>query len=324
MWNASTGRQTQVFEPNTKNRIAMFPNGSHVINRSSDDAGESSVHVWNVATGKEVTFCTASSDFAAIWKETKLSQLSILIRVAVSPDESHVMTCSRGEPGHYEPVRVWNMTTGMEVALFAGHTNVVNGVAVTPDGVHVVSCSDDKTVRMWKLHTGEETMVFEHTSNVQGVAVTPDGSRVVSRSGNKTLRVWDVGSGKEVFTLDKSGVCGVAFTPDGGHVVCVRNGKGGTVCMWSMTTGEEVAWIRGHGSMCFSIAVSPDGCEVMCGFRDKTVRVWGICTGEDGTVDGLRLKRVIGVPPTVPRELGCNADAVEPELARRIILTSEE
>ena len=72
------------------------------------------------------------------------------------------------------------------------------------------------------------------------------------------------------------------------------------------------------------VLLSPDGREVMCGC-DKTVRVWSICTGEDGTIDELRLKRVIGVAPTVPRALGCrNADAVEPELARRILCDIEE
>ena len=36
----------------------------------------------------------------------------------------------------------------------------------------MVSCSADYTVHMWKLHTGEETMVFEgHNSDVEGVAV---------------------------------------------------------------------------------------------------------------------------------------------------------
>ena len=315
MWDASTGRQTQVFEPDTKNRIAVFPDGSSAVHCSSDDV-ESSVHVWNVATGKEVTFGTVSSEFADIWKER-----SKFTCVAVSPDASHVLSRSSGKRGFYETVHVWSMLTGKEVAVFTGHTDIVNGVTVTPDGVHVVSCSDDNTVRMWKLHTGEETMVFEHTSVVQGVAVTSDASRVASHSGDKSLRVWDVGSGKEVFSVRHSSrVCGVAFTPDGGHVVsCARNG---TVRMWS--TGEQVAEIQGYCANFFSIAVSPDGREVMCGCSDDTVRVWSICTGEDGTVDGLRLKRVIGVPPTVPRALGCrNADAVEPELARRIILNSK-
>ena len=77
----------------------------------------------------------------------------------------------------------------------------------------------------------------------------------------------------------------MAITPDGCHMVsCARHG-GGTVRIWSMTTGEQVADIQAPCRLC-SIAVSPDGREVMCGCDDKTVRVWSICTGEDGTIDG--------------------------------------
>ena len=319
MWNASTGKQTQVFAPDTKNRMAVtvFPDGSHLVDCSSDDVGESSVHVWNVATGKEMTLCTASSEFA--------KECSEQAGIALSPDASHVVTCS----WRRDTVRVWNMLTGKEVGSCPAHgrfkgLTVGQNIVVSADGVHVVSCCNNN-VHLWMFHTGENMMEFEH-NDAEGVAMTPDGSRVVSYC-NEAVRVWDAGSGKEVFTLQQSGwMCGVAITPDGGHVVsCARHGGSAYVRVWSMTTGEQVAEIQGHCTNFFSIAVSPDGREVICGCSDDTVRVWSICTGEDGTIDGFRLKRVIGVPPTVPRALGCrNADAVEPELARRIILDSKE
>ena len=275
--------------------------------------------MWDVATGKVQPLCTDSSEFAVF-----LKQCGALLYLTVSPDASHVVACSESsqeEDTYY--TYVWSMPTGKKVSEYAGTTCRPRGVVVTPDGVHVVSYyDDDSTVHMWKPHTGEETMVFKgHTHNVNGVAVTRDGSRVVSCSYDKTVRVWDVASGKEVFTL-KHDACvdGVALTPDGAHVVSSTR----SVSVWSMTTGEKVAGIRVHCDL-RRLAVSLDGREVMCASEDNTVRVWTICTGEDGTIDGLRLKRVIGVPPTVPRAFGCrNADAVEPELARRILCPVEE
>ena len=145
------------------------------------------MHVWNVATGKEGTLCTNSNEFAVLLKEC-----SELAGVAVSPDASHVVTCTWRNGTH----SVWNMMSGKELVSFQGRVSPGKNmrVVVTPDGVHVVSCSYN-TVRMWKLHTGEETMVFKgYDNNVYGVAVTPDGSRVVSHSHNEnTLRVWDAG-----------------------------------------------------------------------------------------------------------------------------------
>ena len=328
IWNASTGRQTQVVEAGVKNyndTAAVYPDGSHVVHYSCDDAGERRACVWDVATGNVQPLCPDFSEFAVFLKQRRT-----LHCFAVSPDASHVVTRSYSQKERTYCTYVWSMPTGKKVSEYAGPTcrpeGVVvtpDGVVVTPDGVHVVSYYDDHTGHMWKLHTGEETMVFKgHTERVFGVCVTRDGSRLVSCSRDETVRVWDVASGKEVFTLEHDGrVWGVALMPDEAHVVSSTDS---CVSVWSMTTGEKVAEIRAHCSS-RRLAVSPDGREVTCDCEDKTVRVWTICTGEYGTIDGLRLKRVIGVPATVPRAFGCrNADAVEPELARRILCPVEE
>ena len=333
VWNASTGRLTQVVEAGAYQRspdaAAVYPDGSHVVYCSCDDAGERRGCVWDVATGKVQPLCTDSSEFAVF-----LKGCGTLHSLAVSPDASHVVTCSEsseeteGEDTYC--AYVWSMPTGKKVSVYAVNTrrlrvyagtmSIFRGVVVTPDGVHVVTYYDDHTIHMWKLHTGEETMVFKgHTDAVTGVAVTRDGSRLVSCCYDETVCVWDVASGKEVFTLKHDRydgkVFGVALTPDEAHVVSSTR----SVNVWSMTTGEKVAEIEAHCEL-LGLAVSPDGREVICACKGNTVRVWSICTGEDGTIDGLRLKRVIGVPPTVPRAVGCrNADAVEPELARRIL-----
>ena len=318
IWNASTGRQTQVLEArmhkNGDDAAAVSPDGSHVVYCSCDDAGERRACVWDVATGNVQPLCIYSSEFAVF-----LKQCGKLRTFAVSPDASHVVTCSQtSQEEDTFCTYVWSMPTGKKVSEYAGTTWGSEGVVVSPDGVHVVSHSADTTVHMWKLHTGEETMVFKgHTEFVNDITVTRDGSRLVSCSYDETVRVWDVASGKAVFTLQHSYyVNAVALTPDGAHVVSLC---GGSVSVWSMTTGEKVAEIRAHCRL-HNVAVSPDGREVISNCEDNTVRVWTICTGEDGTIDGLRLKRVIGVPQTVPRVFGCrNADAVEPELARRIL-----
>ena len=323
IWNASTGRQTQVVEAgivhHSDDVAAVSPDGSHVVYCSCDDAGERRACVWDVATGKVQPLCTDSSEFAVF-----LKQCGKLLSLAVSPDASHVVTCSQTPLLYGDPcyTYVWSMPTGKKVS-YAENTSHTKGAVVTPDGVHVVSYYCARTVHMWKLHTGEETMVFEgHTDVVLGVDVTGDASRLVSCSHDQTVRVWDVASRKEVFTLKHGGhggsVFAVALTPDGANVV--SHVRGGNVYVWSMTTGERVAKIKAQCGL-RSFVVSPDGREVMCtSSENSTCRVWTICTGEDGTIDGLRLKRVIGVPPTVPRVFGCrNADAVEPELARRIL-----
>ncbi|MDZ7967005.1 MAG: hypothetical protein RM368_18865, partial [Nostoc sp. DedSLP03] len=57
-----------------------------------------------------------------------------------------------------------------------GHRYSVNAVAVTPNGQQVISASDDKTLKVWNLTTGEEQFTLNgHRYSVNAVAVTPNG-----------------------------------------------------------------------------------------------------------------------------------------------------
>ena len=44
---------------------------------------------------------------------------------------------------------------GQVLKVLKGHTGRVRGVAISIDGSKIVSGSDDKTVRVWSMETGE-------------------------------------------------------------------------------------------------------------------------------------------------------------------------
>ena len=104
IWNASTGRQTQAVSV-VEGRIykhcyaaAVYPDGSHVVYCSSDDWSEGRACVWDVSTGKVHPLCTDSSEFAVFLKQSGKRG-----HWAVSPDASHMVTCSQSsqEEGTY-------------------------------------------------------------------------------------------------------------------------------------------------------------------------------------------------------------------------------
>jgi WD40 repeat protein len=66
---------------------------------------------------------------------------------------------------------------GALVRTLTGHSDAVIAVAVTPDGKRVISGSNDQTLKVWNLETGEELFTLTgHTRGVTAVAVTPDGN----------------------------------------------------------------------------------------------------------------------------------------------------
>ena len=70
-------------------------------------------------------------------------------------------------------------------------------MAVLADGCLALSGSDDNTLRLWDLTSGQTLHTLQgHTHWVRAVAVLADGRRALSGSYDNTLRLWDLQTGK--------------------------------------------------------------------------------------------------------------------------------
>ena len=107
---------------------------------------------------------------------------------AFSPDGKFLV--SGGWHHNDEPLKVWEMPSGRLKFELKGHTNIVSSVAVTPDNQRIISASDDGTVRLWDVATGQEMLVLKLKGSYTRVAVSGDGRRIVANSGDG-FRVWD-------------------------------------------------------------------------------------------------------------------------------------
>ena len=163
-----------------------------------------------------------------------------------------------------------------------GHNHWVSAVAITPDGKQFVSASDDQTLKVWDLQSGQELHTLRgHSNGVTAVAITPDGTQVVSASDDQTLKVWDLQSGQELHTLrgHKDWITAVAITPDGTQVVSASVDQ--TLKVWDLRTGQEQRTLRGHSHRVSAVAITPDSKQVVSASVDQTLKVWDLRTGQE-------------------------------------------
>ena len=74
-----------------------------------------------------------------------------------------------------------------------GHSEVVRSVAYSPDGRYLASGSQDKTIKIWEVATGNELRTLTgHSETVFSVAYSPDGRYLASGSADKTIKIWRV------------------------------------------------------------------------------------------------------------------------------------
>ncbi len=71
-----------------------------------------------------------------------------------------------------------------------GHTEAIISIEYSPDGKTAITRSEDYTVRLWDIVTGQQLQAFTgHTDCIYSAAYSPDGKTVITGSNDKTVRL---------------------------------------------------------------------------------------------------------------------------------------
>ncbi|MBP5975548.1 CHAT domain-containing protein [Brasilonema sp. CT11] len=288
VWDVNTGECLQILEThiNWVLSIALSPDKQTLVTASDN----TTVKFWDLASGECIRILPDYNSY--VWA------------VAFSPDGKTLATGSEDKT-----VKIWDALTGECLQTLHEHSDSPLGdsyasrvwlVAFNPDGQTLLSASENQTMKLWDVHTGQCLRTVDGYSNwVLSVAFSPDGQMLASSSEDQRVRLWDVVTGECLQTLQghTNLVSSVTFAPQNIDVrtskfitsdvetnqksqILASSSDDTTIKLWDATTGECVKTLWGHSSWVNAISFSLDGQILASASRDQTVKLWDWRTGE--------------------------------------------
>jgi serine/threonine protein kinase len=239
--------------------VAISPDGKTIASSGSN----STIKLWNLATGKEISSLNAYS-----------RQVNTVV---ISPNGKTLVSASDDST-----IKVWNLATGKQIRTLTGHSDSVHALAISADSETLISGSDDNTIKIWDLATGEQIRTLVgHIFWVRSVAISPDSVILASGSFDKTIKIWNLTKGYSIRTLEGNyqTVTSVAISPNGR--ILASGSRDRTIKLWNLVTGKEIRTLRGHGNTVTTVAFSADGKIIASGSRDRAIKLWNSATGEE-------------------------------------------
>ncbi|MFM9960876.1 MAG: caspase family protein [Planctomycetaceae bacterium] len=207
----------------------------------------------------------------------------------------------RGSRGGAEPPRL---------AIDArGHTATVNKVLFTPDGNELISVSDDKTIRLWDVASGEPLRTLRtpigdgEEGKLYAAALSPNGDWLavggMYRIPTTTITpIYLISLPRlQVVRLLKgheNTITDLAFSADSQRLI---SGSGdNTAQVWRVADGQCEFVLRGHTEGVFGVAFAPDGQRCATASLDDTAALWSIPADGNAKTprDGQRLAMLRG------------------------------
>lgn len=163
-----------------------------------------------------------------------------------------------------------------------GHTSYVHSVAFSPDGKRIASGSDDKTIRIWDVLSGQQVQILNgHTGAVNVVMFSSDGKTIISGGDDESVRLWDSNSGMLIgrFPTNRGKVYAIGLNSFG--MAAVGEWTSRDINFFNIMTGQRIRTISEADRLgIFCIAFHPNGRIMASSGSDEKISLWDSSSGQ--------------------------------------------
>lgn len=153
----------------------------------------------------------------------------------------------------------------------SGHHSDVLCVTVTDD--KIISGSDDQTIKIWDLGTGELLNTLSgHNSGIYSIIVNK--GKIISASSDRTVKIWDLNTGKLETTI--LGHTNHVYSVVSSENRFVTASLDKTIKIWDFETKKLLHTIKDTVST-WSLSLY-DG-KIFAGLSDGTIKIWELGSG---------------------------------------------
>lgn len=165
--------------------------------RITSSYGGSSVKVWDVVSGRELTASkdAAYANMSSVPQTVKTTEGSINC-MALTADG----TLGASTDGDRD-LFVWDLKSGKRVGTMKGSNYEITSAAISCDGKTIAAACGDK-LRLWDVERGGRNRILLGTPHSASLlAFSPDGSKIACGGRDREITIWDVQSGRRLRIL---------------------------------------------------------------------------------------------------------------------------